>query len=100
MNWTYQQAQIGLDYDILTGDAQILLGVHFVDEETGNITRQGRMVDLDDHDALRQAATEGFEVFCEESRAILGHWFDRWPVTVHMAWYEGVQGIQPRRVKQ
>lgn len=94
MNWTYQQAQIGLDYDILTGDAQVVLGVHFVDEETGDITRQGRFVDLSDHVALQNAAKQGFDVFCDEARAVLGEWFDRWPVTAHMAWHEGVQAIR------
>lgn len=100
MNWTYQQAQIGLDYDILTGDAQVVLGVHFVDEESGDISRQGRFVDLQDHAALRAAAAEGFDVFCDEARSVLGEWFDRWPVTAHMAWYDGVQAIQLSRPKR
>ena len=50
--------------------------------------------------ALQDAAREGFDVFCEEARAVLGEWFDRWPVTAHMAWHEGVQAIRVDRQKR
>lgn len=100
MHWTYQQAQIGLDFDVLTGDAQVLIGVHFVDEHTGDVNRQSRYLDLEAQSSLSAAARDSFEEFCFEAREQLGDWFDRWPVTVHMAWYEGCRALRPNLLPQ